>query len=162
MPSFKPAAAASLLVTLVLAACAPGVGAEAPAFSAPDSQGTVVSLGSLEGKVVLLDFWATWCAPCRQASPYVQKLYEQFADNDEVIMLGVHYDDAGDPAAYMAEHGYTFPVIPDGREMVRAYGIKRLPTFLVIDRSGTIVHKQVGYTGPAGLDAVADAVNGHL
>ena len=163
MPRFN-LAAATMLVTLGLAACAngPGVGTAAPAFQAADTQGTVVSMGALEGKVVVLDFWATWCPPCRQASPHVQKLHERFADNDDVVVLAVHYDGAGDPAAYMAEHEYTFPVVPDGTDVVKAYGIKRIPTFLVIDRSGTIVYKHVGFSAPSDLDAVADAVNESL
>ena len=163
MPRFN-LAAATMLVTFGLAACAngPGVGTAAPAFQAADTQGIVVSMGALEGKVVVLDFWATWCPPCRQASPHVQKLHERFADNDDVVVLAVHYDGAGDPAAYMAEHEYTFPVVPDGTDVVKAYGIKRIPTFLVIDRSGTIVYKHVGFSASSDLDAVADAVNESL
>ncbi|MHC4128641.1 MAG: TlpA family protein disulfide reductase [Planctomycetota bacterium] len=163
MPSFKPAAAV-MLVTLGLGACAsgPAVGTAAPAFYAEDAQGAAVSLGALQGKVVVLDFWATWCPPCRQASPYVQRLHERFTDNDDVVVLGVHFDNAGDPTAYMAEHGYTFAVIPNGSEVVKTYGITRIPTFLVIDRSGTIVHKHVGFSAPSDLDTVADAVNESL
>ncbi|MHC4141080.1 MAG: TlpA family protein disulfide reductase [Planctomycetota bacterium] len=163
MPRFNTAAAL-VLVTLSLAACAggPGVGAAAPAFQAEDTHGTVVSMGTLEGKVVVLDFWATWCAPCREASPHVQKLYERLADNDDVVMLAIHFDGEGDPAGYMAEHKYTFPVVPDGTDVVEAYGIKRIPTFIVIDRSGTIVFKHVGFTAPSDLNAVFHAVNRSL
>ena len=163
MPRFN-AAAAAVLVTFGLAACAhgPEVGNAAPAFQATDTRGTVVSMGNLEGKVVVLDFWATWCPPCREASPHFQKLYERFADNDDVVMLAIHFDGEGDPAAYMAEHKYTFPVVPDGTDVVKLYGIKRIPTFLVIDRSGMIVHKQVGFSAPTDLDAVVHAVNRSL
>jgi len=164
MPRFNPAVAAAVLVTFGLAACAsgPGVGAPAPAFQAKDTRGTVVSMGALEGRVVVLDFWATWCAPCREASPHVQKLHERFADNDDVVVLAVHFDGAGDPAAYMAEHKYTFPVVPDGTDVVKIYGIKRIPTFLVIDRSGMIVFKHVGFSAPSDLNAVVHAVNRSL
>jgi thiol-disulfide isomerase/thioredoxin len=138
------------------------VGAAAPAFHAETSQGALVSLETLEGKVAVLDFWATWCPPCRTAGPYVQKLHERYADNDGVTVLGIHFDDQGDPVAYMAEHGYTFPVIVDGRDVVKSYGITRIPTFLVIDRSGTVVYKQVGFGGSDDLGAVAGAVDENL
>jgi thiol-disulfide isomerase/thioredoxin len=163
MPRFNPAAA-SMLVTLGLAACAngPGLGTAAPAFHAEDTRGNVVSMTAMEGKVVVLEFWATWCPPCREASPYVQKLHERFADNDDVVMLTIHYDGAGDPAGYMAEHKYTYPVVPDGTDVVKAYGIKRIPTFLVIDRSGKVVFKHVGFSAPSDLNAVGHAVNRSL
>jgi thiol-disulfide isomerase/thioredoxin len=153
-----------MLVVFGLAGCAsgPDVGAAAPAFQAEDTQGAVFSMGALEGKVVVIEFWATWCPPCRQASPHVQKLYERFADNDDVVVMAIHFDGEGDPAAYMTEHKYTFPVVPDGADVVKIYGIKRIPTFLVIDRSGMIVHKHVGFTAPSELDAVVHAVNRSL
>jgi peroxiredoxin len=150
------------LLTLVLGACAPGVGAKAPAFEGEDAGGNVVSLGTLEGKVVVLDFWATWCPPCREACPTVQALHERFADRDDVVILGIHFDGEGDPAAYMTEHGYTFPVIVDGRAAVKRYGVKRIPTFVVVDRSGTIVHRQTGFSTERDLDAVADAIEKSL
>jgi thiol-disulfide isomerase/thioredoxin len=157
----RPLSAAVVLAILALAACAngPPVGSAAPAFQATDAQGALVSLGALEGKVLVLDFWATWCAPCREASPWVQKLHEQFAGNDDVVVLGVHYDGAGDPDAYMAEHGYTYPNIPDGSSVVEAYGIRGIPTILVIDRRGIVVHKQVGFWSPQDLAGVAAAVD---
>jgi peroxiredoxin len=148
--------------TLALAACAPGVGAAAPAFEGEDARGTVISLGDFENKVVVLDFWATWCPPCRAACPAVQALHERFAGNDGVVVLGIHCDDEGDPAAYMAGHGLTFPVIVDGRAAVKAYVVKRIPTFVVIDRSGTIVYRQTGFGAASDLDAVTEAVNRSL
>ncbi len=155
---------AVLALTVVLAGCASGppVGARAPEFSARDSGGTTVSLAAYQDKVLILDFWATWCPPCLEASPYVQTLYEQFANNDDVVVVAVHYDDKGDPAAYMAEHDYTFPVILNGTDVVKAYGITRIPTYLVIDRSGTVVHKQAGIYSPADVETLAEIVNDHL
>lgn len=156
--------AGALVLVGGLAACqnGPKVGAEAPAFSAMDDRGAEASLAAYEGKVVVLDFWATWCAPCLTASPYVQDLHEQFAGNDGVVVLGVHYDGRGEPAAYMAEHGYTFPVILDGTGVVKAYGVTTIPTFLVIDRQGVVVYKQVGLWGPEDVEKLADVVEAHL
>jgi cytochrome c biogenesis protein CcmG/thiol:disulfide interchange protein DsbE len=150
--------------TLALAACAsaPGVGAAAPAFEGEDAQGTVVSLGDFANKVVVLDFWATWCSPCRAASPAVQALQERFADTGDVVVLGIHFNDEGDPAAYAGKHGLTFPIIVDGRAAVKAYGVKRIPTFVVIDRSGTIVYRQTGFGTASDLDPVTEAVRRSL
>ncbi len=150
------------LLTGSLTAChsGPPVGARAPAFSAYDDRGAEASLAAYEGKVVVLDFWATWCAPCLPASPSIQALHERFAGSGDVVVLGVHYDDRGDPAAYMVEHGYTFPVVLDGTEVVEAFGISQIPTFLVIDRHGTVVYSQTGFA-PSVAQAIADAVSEH-
>ena len=164
MSGRKRAAAIAVIATLGLAACTsgPAVGTRAPEFQGEVARGTVVSLASLEGKVVVLDFWATWCGPCRAACPAVQALHEQFADRGDVVIVGIHFDNEGDPAAYMAEHGFTFPVIVDGRAVVRTYGVKRIPTFVVVDRSGTIVYRRTGFATASDLDPVAEAVRNSL
>ncbi|MHC4991111.1 MAG: TlpA family protein disulfide reductase [Planctomycetota bacterium] len=139
--------AVASLVACVLSGCASGPpeGATAPAFSAMDTSGAEQSTAALEGKIVVMDFWATWCPPCVEASPAFQTLHEQFEDDPDVIVLGVHFDDRGDPAAYMTEHGYTFPIIADGGEVARTYGIRKLPTVLIVDREGIVVHNQIGF-----------------
>ncbi len=156
------AMAASMAIALGGCSSGPRVGTQAPAFAAVDDDGNDASLPAYRGRIVVLDFWATWCKPCREASPYVQQLHERFAGNDGVVVLGVHYDDKGDPAGYMAEHGYTYPVILDGSEVVATYGIRRIPTFLVIDRDGTVIHNQVGFHGPTDVETIAEVVESRL
>lgn len=153
-------------IGLALVGCngGPQVGEPAAEFSAMDSEGRVVELASYQGKVTVLDFWATWCAACRQASPHVQKLHQRYADNDAVAIVGVHKDvdyRKGNPADYMAEHGYTFDLIPDGRNVAEAYGIWSLPQFVVIDGEGKVIHRQTGF-GPDDVDAFAGIIDAEL
>lgn len=145
-------------------ASGPGAGEVAPAFSATDSSGQTVELASYEGKITVLDFWATWCAPCRRAMPHVQTLHERYADNPDVAVVGVHFDTnyrAGNPADYFAKNGYTFDMIPNGTEISKAYGVSSLPSFVVIDESGTIIHRQRGF-GESDVDAFSEIIDAQL
>ncbi len=144
LPKPKPGL---LLLILLISGCrsGPSLGTTAPDFDATDQAGHPASLAAYHDKVVIMYFWATWCPPCVTASPYIQRFHDDFADEQRVVVLGIHFDDQGDPAAYFDENGYTFPNVDDGREIVEAYGITRIPTILVIDRTGTIVHNQAGF-----------------
>ncbi|MEO0631218.1 MAG: TlpA disulfide reductase family protein, partial [Planctomycetota bacterium] len=145
-------AAMGIGVSAVLAGCSSGpqAGEPAPAFAAMDSEGQNVELANYAGKVTVLDFWATWCPPCRRAMPHVQTLHERYEGNPDVAVVGVHFDTnyrAGNPADYFEKNGYTFDMIPNGSEISKTYGVSSLPTFVVIDDSGTIIHRQTGF-GP--------------
>jgi hypothetical protein len=74
----------------------------------------------------------------------VQVLHEKFEKDPEVFVLAVHFDGKGDPAGHLAEKNYTFPLIPNGSGIASNYGVKKIPTFLVIDRQGTIRHISTG------------------
>ena len=137
--------------SIVLTACAssrtsgPPAGAAAPGLSATDLNGHPFDLADARGKVVLIDFWATWCPPCVQASPHVQALHDAYQDNPDVEIVAVHASSRGDPAAYAAEHGYTYRVIPDGAAIARRWSVNSFPTFIVIDRDGNIAYSKLGY-----------------
>ncbi|HZW10127.1 MAG TPA: TlpA disulfide reductase family protein [Phycisphaerales bacterium] len=112
-----------------------------------------------QGKVIVADFWATWCPPCRASSPNVQALHEQFAGDSGVLVVGVHADDAvDDPAAYMAEHQYTYPLVAKGQEVADAFGVNALPTFVVLDPQGREVFRHVGLLNDSARDTIADRV----
>ncbi|MEO0632112.1 MAG: TlpA disulfide reductase family protein [Planctomycetota bacterium] len=162
----KVSAAVVLSSLGVLAGCSSGpqAGEAAPAFSAMNSEGQNVELASYAGKVTVLDFWATWCPPCRRAMPHVQDLHERYEDNPNVAVVGVHFDTnyrAGNPADYFDEKGYTFDMIPDGSAISELYGISSLPSFVVIDESGTIIHRQRGF-GASDVDAFAEIIDAQL
>lgn len=159
-------AAMGLGLTTVLAGCSSGpqAGEPAPAFAAMNSEGQNVELASYAGKVTVLDFWATWCGPCRKAMPSVQALHERYEDNPNVVVVGVHFDKnyrAGNPADYFEKNGYTFDLIPNGSAVSKAYGISSIPSFVVIDESGTIIHRQTGF-GPDDVDTFASIIDEHL
>lgn len=150
----------------VLSGCSSGpqAGEPAPAFAAMDSEGQNVELANYAGKVTVLDFWATWCGPCRKAKPHVQALHERYEGNPNVAVVGVHFDTnyrAGNPADYFEKNGYTFDMIPNGSEISKIYGVSSLPTLVVIDESGTIIHRQTRF-GPGDVDEFAAIIDAQL
>src|SRR5262249_21362197 len=87
------------------------VGQKAPDFELKDPDGQTIKLSSLKGKVVVLDFWATWCGPCKMAMPGIQKLHEEFKGKP-VKVFGVNiWEKDGDPVAYMASKKYTYGLL---------------------------------------------------
>ena len=119
----------------------------APDFRVTTLAGAPVTPDSLRGKVVLLNFWATWCPPCRVEMPGFQDVYDEHRD-DGFVVLGVSTDRAGrDPVReFLQENGITYPVAMANGEIVNAYGGARvLPTSFLIDREGRIRHEVRGY-----------------
>jgi thiol-disulfide isomerase/thioredoxin len=148
----------SLLVlgASVISGCGGQTGHAAPDWQLTDTGGKNHALSDYKGRVVLLDFWATWCAPCVQASPHIQALHKQFA-NRPVSVVGIHYNDRGDPAGYVKKKGITFPVMVSGFEVARNYGVSSIPTILLIDPDGKIVYRQTGFD-PSDQDAIAGKI----
>ena len=115
-------------------------------FELTDQYGTTHTLEQYRGKVVFLNFWATWCPPCRAEMPDIQKLYEKYgSDNDEVAILAVATpgyngeDDEEGVKAFLTENEYTYPVLMDpSGELMRYYGISAIPTTFMIDAAGNI------------------------
>lgn len=120
-------------------------GQPAPAFSLPSMDGGKMTLADYRGKVVLLNFWATWCPPCKEEMPSMQKLYEHFKDRD-FVMLTVSIDDhSEDVAPFMKELGLTFPVGFDPGAVVGGeYGLTGVPETFLIDKTGVVMHHLVG------------------
>ena len=119
----------------------------APDFRVTTLEGAPVTSDSLRGKVVLLNFWATWCPPCRVEMPGFQDVYDEHR-GDGFVVLGVSTDRAGrDPVReFLQENGITYPVAMANGEIVNAYGGARvLPTSFLIDREGRIRHEVRGY-----------------
>jgi cytochrome c biogenesis protein CcmG, thiol:disulfide interchange protein DsbE len=135
------------------------VGHPAPAFALTavantGADGPTLSLNDLRGRVVLLDFWATWCGPCVTEGPILDRLARRWSDKG-LVVVGVDTDtpDQGDPAAFAAAHGLSYPIVHDVRgDAARAYGIEDLPTLVVVSRSGTVVAVRTGVTEDADLD----------
>jgi len=122
-------------------------GAKAEPFKLTDLSGDSVSMDELRGKVVFLNIWATWCAPCREEMPSMEKLYERLHDDKGFVMLAVSQDTGSRDAvaAYVKKHGYRFDVLLDPKNAVaEAYKVSGVPETFIIDRGGRIVAHHSG------------------
>lgn len=122
------------------------IGQTAPDFTLTSSTKLNTRLAELRGQVIMLNFWATWCNPCRVEIPHLQKLYAQYKDIGFTI-LGVSVDNNTVKAAKMAKDlGAKFPILFDNTQNVsKLYSIKTMPFTLLIDRDGKIRHMFQGY-----------------
>src|SRR5262245_15954130 len=118
----------------------------APDFTLRSLQGQNLRLGEQRGRVVLVNFWATWCGPCRQEMPHLNKLYEKYKASG-FVLLGVNVDDDSAQAAGVATKlGLTFPVLPDADKRVsRQYDLTAMPSTVLIDRDGKVRYLHRGY-----------------
>lgn len=149
-------AAALSLAFLIGLFCACGseddTSVQAPDFTLNDLSGDAVSLEDYRGKVVLVDFWATWCPPCLRSIPELVRLQEHYADKG-VVILGISLDDPGrtDNAslqAFKQKHRMNYPVLRGNQRVARDYfgdGEMGIPTMFVVNREGRIVDRHVGF-----------------
>ena len=129
---------------------ATGVGVEPgqtpPEFVLPDLDGNDVTLADFEGKVVILDLWATWCPPCRKEIPFLVSLYEQYKDQG-LVVVGVGLDQGGASviAPFVEENGVTYPILVGDQTISQSYKVSGIPMTLIIDRDGIVASKDVGF-----------------
>lgn len=110
-----------------------------------DANGTVIDLGNLKGKVVFLNFWATWCPPCLAEMPSVNKLYEQFKDDKRVVFILVDADnDLLKAQKFMDRKGYKLPIYQVASSMPEAVFKGSLPTTVVFDKFGRLAYNEAG------------------
>lgn len=118
-----------------------------PSWTLNDVEGRPVASEQFRGKVVILDFWATWCPPCRQEIPGFVALQKQYGEKG-LVVIGVSLDQQGPGVvkAFMQQFGMNYPVVMGDQAVVDAFGgVEGIPTTFVIDRAGNIVAKHVGY-----------------
>lgn len=122
------------------------VGDEAPNFHLRDLAGNVVSLSQLRGKVVLLNFWATWCGPCRVEMPAMEQLYRTLPRREfEILAISTDPLGAAVTRPFQQEMGFTFPILHDSEYRVGlTYGARTLPITFMVDREGVIRQKIFG------------------
>jgi peroxiredoxin len=129
---------------------------QAPAFTLKDTTGKNVSLADYKGKAVVLDFWATWCAPCKIEIPWLTQLHDQYASQG-LVVLGISEDDLDldDKAALLKQKQeiadsamklhINYPVLIDDKEVSKPYGgIDALPTTFYVDRNGKVIAATIG------------------
>jgi len=142
---------ALLLPAALLAAAGAAHATVQPAAAAPDFtlrsvDGPNLRLAEQRGRVVMVNFWATWCGPCRQEMPHLNKLYDKYRDSG-FVLLGVNIDDNARAAIDLsAKMGLKFPVLLDTDKTVsRLYDLGSMPATVLIDRDGRVRHLHRGY-----------------
>ena len=132
----------------------PGTLVPAKAFAVLSPSGGSLRLADSKGKVIMLNFWATWCPPCREEMPAIQRLYDRFRSEGFVVLaLSIDNESSTVVGAFVREHKLTFPVGLDPKMSVaQAYGARALPSTYLIDRQGRVVAMALGpreWDGPA-------------
>lgn len=157
-------AALSLAALLPLSGCGgkeePGIGAKfdvgkpAPDFDLPDLEGNKVELSSMKGKVLILDFWATWCPPCKEEVPHLVRLQSKYRDQGlQIVGLSLDAGGASVVKPFAEEHDVNYTMLIATDETAKAYGgVAMIPTTFVVDRSGVVVKRFIGYTAPEAFE----------
>ena len=138
--------AIALNLSVASAAMAVEPGAPAPGFNAPTFDNKPVQLSDYRGKVVFVDFWASWCSPCRQSLPMYSKLSGEFPASDFAVVAINVDENAEDARKFLAEHPVKYTTVqnPDG-DIPKAFGINGMPSSYLIDRDGMIRDRHVGF-----------------
>jgi len=158
------ATAAGLSACAGDAAPAPRVGEVAPAYTAETLEGDSVALASFRGRPILVNLWATWCAPCREETPFLQSLYEEHRETGfEVVGISMDTrDQKGAVGAFVEEYGVSYTILWDPRMRgMDSYRVMGLPATFLLDREGVIRWMQYGpvaETSSAFLAAVDSVV----
>jgi peroxiredoxin len=138
-----------VMTTLVasLAWAAQTLSGPAPGFTLTSRDGAQVSLASLKGNVVMVNFWATWCVPCRQEMPHLQALYERYHDlGFELLAVNVEKDKAAEVSKWLDETPVTFPVLFDpNNQVTKLYKVQTMPSTVLVARDGTMRFIHHGY-----------------
>ena len=135
------------------------VGQPAPDFSLLDIKGMPVSLSSLRGQTVLINFWATWCLPCRREMPDIEDAFIE-RQGGGFVVLGVNLQEGVKPAREFAEkYGVTFPVLLDSKgEVAKAYRLTGLPESWIVDSDGILREHKIGAFGQKELALMLDGI----
>lgn len=140
------------------------VGLPAPDVELTDTYKNTLKLSELKGFVILINFWATWCPPCIDELPSIERLSRHLAGNSKFKMITILYnDDVNKVLRYMKETGYTFPVYLDSEgDAAEKFGITGVPETFIIDKKGILRNKVVGpseWDSPYVIEAISKLIN---
>jgi cytochrome c biogenesis protein CcmG/thiol:disulfide interchange protein DsbE len=138
------------------ATASPLVGRAAPDFTLAQLDGEPVTLSKLRGQVVVVNFWASWCAECHTEQPALNQTWQRFRDSG-VVVVGVNFEDTADDAGdYVRATGVEYPVVEDSDSRTAlAFGVRGIPETFLIDRTGRIVDRIIG---PVDATKLADRI----
>lgn len=136
-----------------------------PDFSLECLKGEKVQLKNLQGKVIFLNFWATWCGPCKEEMPSMEALHQRFKDREFVFLtISVDYGGAKTAKKFIEKRRYTFPVLLDpASKTLQPFEISRIPTTIFIDRNGRMIGRVIGprdWCSPEVLALLDQMLNG--
>ena len=135
-----------------LVIASPLVGRAAPNFTLPQLDGQPVTLSKLQGQVVVINFWASWCAECKVEQAALDQTWQQFQDSG-VVVIGVNFEDTSSNASnYVRAAGVSYPVVEDTNSRTAlAYGLRGVPETFIVEKSGRIVARVIGPVDAAKL-----------
>ncbi len=119
---------------------------EAPPVNGRTIGGKEIKWEDLKGKTVVLNFWATWCSPCKREIPHLNELVKEFGDDSTIVFIAITKEDRRTVERFLKEHPFEYTIIIDGSKPTQDYHVMAFPTHYVINREGRIVFNQIGYT----------------
>ena len=155
-----------LTSAILIAGCAgevnqtPRIGKPAPDFQFQSSEGQPTSLSDLKGKPVLINFWATWCRPCRMEMPYLQQVYDEWQEKGLVVLAINIKESPSQVEEFMQSQGLSLPVLLDSQGKVASqYGIQAIPVTFFVDRDGIIQDIKFGpFQSKAEIESSLDKI----
>jgi peroxiredoxin len=129
----------------------------APDFALFSPEGQEISLSDYQGQVILVNWWATWCPPCKAEMPAINAFYETHQADGFVVLAVNSQEEASTVKDFIQDNGFTFPVLLDSQgQVMDRYHVRALPTSFIIDRHGVIQHIQTGEISPQQLEAIVE------
>jgi len=131
----------------------------APQFTLPDLNGKQVRLQDFPNKVLIVDFWATWCAPCREEIPHLNRLYENYRGKGlEIIGISMDTDEPANIKKFTRDFRMEYTIVIGNDNVAQDFGLLGYPTTIIIDRKGNIIKKYTGYQ-PAFIAEIEKTIN---
>ncbi len=148
---FKQVLTSSLVVMALVLGCTKSeVSNAAPStaasdFTLQDLQGNKVKLSDFKGRPVLIDFWATWCPPCRESVPGIEKIYKNYSGKGLVVLaISLDYGGWDGVKSFVAEHGITYTVLKGDEDVASKYNVHTIPMVIILNKNGKIYKRFLG------------------